>query len=69
MGLIAGTQWRPKLAWLPGVIPVYHAIGYWFWTGNRRKAGHPLTPTPMRIGWTIANGLTGMLAILVAWTV
>ena len=68
VGLILGRQWGFKLAWFPGVVLLYHAIGFWCWTGNRRKAGHPLTPTPVRIGWTIANGLTGALAVLVAWT-
>ena len=67
IGLILGARWGYKLAWFPGVVLLYHAIGFWFWTGNRRKAGHPLTPTPVRIGWTIANGLTGVLAIWVAW--
>jgi hypothetical protein len=50
------------------VVLVYHTIGFWFWTANRRRAGHALMSSPVRIGWAIANGLTGLLAILVAWT-
>jgi hypothetical protein len=68
IGLILGTHWGFALAWFPGVVLLYHAIGFWFWTMNRIRAGHPLTPTPVRIGWTVANALTGALAILVAWT-
>jgi hypothetical protein len=68
VGLILGTRWGFKLAWFPGVVLIYHAVGFWFWTGNRRKAGHPLMSDPMRIGWAVANGLTGVLAVLVAWT-
>ena len=42
MGLILGTQWGYKLAWFPGVVFVYHSLSFWFWTENRRQAGHKL---------------------------
>ncbi len=67
VGLLLGAPWGYKLAWVPGVVFVYHAISFWMWTRNRRKAGHLLESTPLRIGWTVANTVTGLLAILVAW--
>jgi hypothetical protein len=67
VGLILDARWGYMLAWLPGAILIYHSISYWFWTGNRRRAGHQLTSDPMRIGWTMANLVTGVLALLVAW--
>lgn len=67
LGLVLGAQWGYKLAWVPGVVLVYHSISYWFWTGNRRKAGHKLVADSMRIGWPVANFVAGALAILVAW--
>lgn len=70
IGLILDTPWGITLAWVPGVVLVYHSLCFWFWTGNQKKAGHNLefTKTPARIGWTLANLITGMLAIMVAWT-
>jgi hypothetical protein len=68
LGLVLGTPWGYKLAWFPGVVLVYHSISYWFWTGNRRKAGHGLVADSTRIGWPLANFVTGALAILVAWS-
>ena len=67
LGLVLGAPWGYKLAWVPGVVLVYHSISYWIWTANRRKAGHQLVADPMRIGWTVANFVAGGLAILVAW--
>jgi hypothetical protein len=67
VGLLIDAQLGYKLAWFPGVVMVYHSISYWFWTGNRRKAGHKLAADPERIGWPVANFVTGALAILVAW--
>lgn len=67
LGLVLGAPWGYKLAWIPGVVLVYHGISYWFWTGNRRQAGHKLVGDSMRIGWTVANLAAGALAILVAW--
>lgn len=67
LGLILGTHWGYKLSWFPGVILIYHSLSYWFWTSNRRKAGYSLTPAPLRIGWTIANFVTGVLTVLFVW--
>ena len=69
IGLLIGAPWGYKLAWVPGVVLVYHAISFWAWTGNQLRAGQTL-PTgrpPFRIAWTVANLLTGGLAVLVAW--
>ena len=68
VGLILGTPWSFKLAWFPGVILIYHSISFWLWTGNRRRSGHQLTTDSVRIVWSLANMVTGVLAILVAWT-
>ena len=65
VGLILGAQWGFKLAWFPGVILIYHGISYWFWTRNQRIAGH--RTEPYRIGWFLANLITGVLALLIAW--
>lgn len=67
IGLILGTKWGFKLAWFPGVILVYHSLSVWFWTKNQRKAGHRFMPDSQRIIWFLANFITGMLAIFIAW--
>ncbi len=68
LGLLLDADWGYKLVWFPGVVLLYHGISYWFWTGNRRKAGNQLVGDAMRIGWVLANCITGLLAILLAWT-
>jgi len=67
VGLIFNFSWGYKLAWLPGSIFIYHSLNFWFWTKNRRKAGHIFESSALRIGWFLANLLTGLLAITVAW--
>jgi hypothetical protein len=67
VGLLLGAPWGYKLAWFPGVVLLYHAISFWTWTGNRQKAGYRITSSPLRVGWTVANAVTGLLAVLVAW--
>lgn len=69
IGLLMGASWGYKLAWVPGVVLIYHAVSFWTWTGNQRRMGHSTstTQTPFRIGWTAANLVTGLLAILLAW--
>ncbi|MFC1937947.1 hypothetical protein ACFLWY_05275 [Chloroflexota bacterium] len=67
VGLILNAQWAYKLAWIPGVIMVYHGLSFWFWVGNQNKAGYPINSKGLRIGWSLANLVTGVLAILVAW--
>ncbi len=66
VGLILGTEWGYKLAWFPGVVFVYHSISFWFWTENRRRSGHKLMSDTARIGWFVANFITGVLAISIA---
>lgn len=68
VGLLLGTSWGFKLAFVPGAILVYHGLNAWFCEGNRREAGHGLWSDTMRIGWCLANLVTGVFAILVAWT-
>jgi len=67
VGLVLGTQWGFKLAWFPGVVLIYHGISYWFWSRNQKRAGHQLLAEPVRIGWTLANIGTGVLAVAIAW--
>lgn len=68
IGLFFKTPWSYTLLWVPGVVLVYHSLNYWFWTGNRRKDGNVLVSRAMRIGWPLANGLTGIGAIVLAWS-
>jgi len=67
VGLILNAPWAYKLAWFPAVIFVYHGLSFWFWVRNQNKAGYPTTSKGMRIGWSLTNLVTGILAILVAW--
>jgi hypothetical protein len=67
IGLLIGATWGYKLAWFPGVILVYHSFSVWFWTKNQRKAGYRLMANSTRIVWFLANFITGILAILIAW--
>lgn len=66
VGLLLDAAWGYQLAWIPGSLLVYHAICAWVWEGNRRAAGHGLWRQSLRIGWCAANGVTGVLALLVA---
>lgn len=67
LGLILGTGWGFKLAWIPAVVLVYHGLSFWFWTGNRSKAGNRLTSSSLRIIWSSANVAAGLFTILIAW--
>lgn len=67
LGLLLDADWGYKLAWIPGSVLVYHAISFWFWTANRRAAGYRMESDALRIGWTIGNLVTGLLAIALAW--
>ncbi len=68
IGLVIDATWGYAWAWIPGAVLVYHALSFWFWTGNQRKAGDHVSTTkqPFRTVWTIANLATGLLAIFVA---
>ena len=37
VGLILNVSWAFKLAWIPGVVMVYHGLSFWFWVGNQNK--------------------------------
>jgi len=67
VGLILNAPWAYKLAWIPGVIMVYHSLSFWFWVGNQNKLGHPLNTNKFRVTWFTANLVTGVLAIIIAW--
>ena len=68
VGLLLDASWGYKLAWIPGVVFVYHGISFWAWTHNQRKAGYVLSSTSLRVGWTAINVITGLLTIMVAWS-
>jgi hypothetical protein len=69
VGLILGAPWGYRLAWIPGAVLTYHALSFWFWTGNARRAGVRLSTneTAFRVAWSVANLVTGLLAMFVAW--
>ena len=67
VGLILNAPWAFRLAWFPAVIMIYHSFSFWFWVGNQNKSGHPITSRVFRVVWFLANFVTGMLAVLVAW--
>lgn len=67
VGLIINISWAYKLAWIPGVILIYHGLSYWFWKGNQNKSGHKMTTNSFRIGWSLLNLGTGIFCILIIW--
>ena len=67
VGLILNISWAYKLAWIPGVIMIYHSLSYWFWIGNQNKSGRPTTTNKFRVVWFLLNFITGILSILIAW--
>ena len=60
IGLILKMPWGYKLAWFPGTVFIYHALSFWFWTRNRHRLGHQLESSSLRVGWTLANLVTGV---------
>jgi hypothetical protein len=66
-GLFLNAPWGYTLAWFPGVILLYHSFSYWFWTRYRRRDGNKLHSDIMRVGWFLANLVTGILSIIIAW--
>ena len=68
VGLFLDARWGYRPAWIPGSLLVYQTISAWVGEGNRRAAGHGLWNTTSRIGWCAANAVTGLPALLVAWT-
>lgn len=67
VGLIFSAPWSFKLAWFPGVILIYHSISFWFWSRNQEKAGYKYRSTSTKMGWFLANLITGVLLVNVAW--
>jgi hypothetical protein len=67
LGLVLDLPWSFKLAYFPGVVMIYHSISFWFWSRNQIKAGNIYRTESMRIGWFLANFITGILALLIAW--
>ena len=66
-GLFLGSSWAFTAAWVPGILFIYHAINYWFWTGDEKKEGQEVVSKMIRIEWTLSNLLTGILCISIAW--
>jgi len=67
VGLILNLGWAYKLVWVPGVVFVYHALSFWAWTGNQRKAGDCYNSNTFRVVWALANLAIGGLAVWVGW--
>ena len=67
IGLLMNAGWGARLAWVPGVIFVYHGLSAWFWEANRRRLGHLYFSEPFRRLWCFSNIGAGLLVILVAW--
>jgi hypothetical protein len=67
VGLLLGAEWGYRLAWIPGVVMIYHALSFWVWTRNRNRQGKVQVGRPLRITWSLINGVTGILAVLLAW--
>lgn len=67
-GLVIDASWAYAWAWIPGAVLSYHALGFWFWTGNHRRNGdhYATTRTPFRLTWTVVNLGTGILTLFVA---
>ena len=67
VGLILDFSWAYNLAWIPGVVLMYHGLSVWFWMGNRIKSELQLSSNRFRIDWFLLNFVTGIAAILIAW--
>ena len=67
VGLILGTPWSFKLAWIPGVIFIYHSLSFWFWSRKQEQKGHKYRSTLGKTGWFLVNLLSGILIVLIAW--
>ncbi len=67
VGLLLGSQWGFKLAWIPGAILVYHGLSAWVWEDNRRRSGHQFFSGPFRVVWCSANVITGGMCLFVGW--
>lgn len=66
IALILGIPWASKIAWVPGIMLIYHSINYWFWISNQNKLGYQTNSDRFRVIWFSSNIITGILAMLVA---
>lgn len=66
VGLFINTSWAYPLAWIPGVVFIYHSLFYWVMKGNQNKAGHTTTSNIVKTVWFLLNFITGILTILIA---
>ena len=66
IGLIFNFSWGYTLAWIPGVVFIYHALFFWVMKGNQNKSGNKISNNGFRVTWFLANLITGFLAILIA---
>ena len=67
IGILFNVSWAYKLLWFPGVVLIYHALSFWFWSRNQTKAGRPMYSMAFMVVWCLANLVTGILSILLAW--
>ena len=66
IGLIVNLSWGYTLAWIPGVVFIYHALFFWVMKGNQNKSGNQISSNGFRITWFLMNFITGILAVLIA---
>ncbi|MCK9152095.1 hypothetical protein [Methanobacterium alcaliphilum] len=66
-GLILDQSWSFKLAWIPGVIFIYHSISFYFWSTKQEKRGYKYRSTSGKISWFLLNLVGGIVILLFAW--
>lgn len=67
LGILLGQNFSFKLAWIPGVVFIYHSLCFFFWTRYQNQAGNVYRSESMRIGWFIFNFIGGLIVLLVAF--
>lgn len=66
VGLILGVSWSFKLAWIPGVIFIYHSISFWFWSRNQEHRGYIYRSAFGKLGWFLVNLISGIFIVFIA---
>ncbi|MGC9517918.1 MAG: hypothetical protein ACP5C3_09520 [Methanomicrobiales archaeon] len=66
IGLILGLGWSYNLAFIPGVIFIYHSISFFFWTGNQEREGNVYYTQTKRVSWFLLNFISGIIILIVA---
>jgi len=66
VSLFFNASWAFTLAWIPGVVFIYHSLFYWVMKGNQNKAGNRTTSNAMRFTWFLINFVSGILTLLLA---